>query len=459
MNQVINNRDPINGNVNTVFWRYALPEIIGFLAISSAGFVDAIFLGNYVGQIALATVNLSIPALTTFFAVSMLISVGGSVVCGKLIGRKKREQANAVFTSTIIIGVISALLLFLLSMIFFNELIIALGAKGDELEGMLSTYLGIILLFAPLYVMEIMAFYFIRLDGQPELASGAFIFGAAVNIFLDWLFIAEFGWGIEGAAYATGLAMVTNFVILFPYFFTKYSKLKFTKPMTDIRLLLKAYVNGISEFANEASIGVTVLIFNWVMITRLGTEGVAALSIIDHIWMVGLYVIVGMCDSLQPSISQNFGAGNAKRIIDFMRIAAISSLSVGIIMIIAMIFFPDMLISIFLQEDEIRTREIAAEFLIYIWPAFLFVGLNILLSTYFTSMHKAFQSTVIAFSRSFVLPAICLLILPLWIGNIGMFIALPVAEGVTFLIAAAFFIKRLPQKLIDEDKDRINSEA
>ncbi|MCZ6525646.1 MAG: MATE family efflux transporter [Gammaproteobacteria bacterium] len=451
MEKTTNKYDPITGKVSSVFWHYSIPEIVGLLAMSSAGLVDSIFLGNYVGAEALATISLSIPALTLFWAFAMLIAVGGSVVCGKYLGQKNQQQANEVFTSTMLVGLASAFLLLFIGIVFLDQIVGGLGATDQVLAELLEIYLGILMWFTPFFVLEIVVFYFVRLDGQPKLASGAFVVGSGVNVVLDWLFIVKFDWAMMGAAYATGISAVVTCSILLPYFFKRSARLKFSKPMRDWAVLLKAYINGVSEFANEASIGVTTLIFNWVMITRLGMEGVAALTIMDNIWVVGLYISIGMCDSQQPIISQNYGAQNHQRIVKFLRISAFSVLGVGALMIASMVFFPDMLISIFLEPDEVRTRQIASQFMLFLWPAFLFIGLNILLSVYFTSMQKPAQSTFIAFSRSFVFPAVGLLVLPIWFGDVGMYLALPIAEGLTFIMAVTFFMKCKPIDIIRQD--------
>ena len=443
--------DPLTGKVSSVFWRYAIPEIIGLFAISSAGFVDALFLGNFVGPEALATVNLSIPALTTFFAFALLIAVGGSVVCGKFIGQKNRVGADQVFTSTMLFGLVVTAIFMILEISYLDQIVFALGATDPILKELLNQYLGIILWFTPFFIFEVILFYFVRLDGQPELASAAFVIGSLVNMLLDYLFIAHFGWGIEGAATATGISAAVSFIILIPYFFTKYSKLSFSKPLLNFKILLRSYLNGLSEFVNEASVGITTLIFNWVIITRMGMDGVAALTIIDNVWFMGLYICIGMCDSLQPSISQNFGAQNHKRIMEFLTVASVSVLFVGFAMIGTVLFFPDFLIGLFLEKDELETRQIASVFMGYIWPAFIFVGLNILLSVYFTSMHKPFESGLIALLRSLILPAICLLTLPNWFGDVGMFVTLPIAEAITFVVAFTLFIKKQPLVIIQAD--------
>lgn len=451
MDKVNNSRDPLEGNVRSVFWRYAIPEVIGLLAIWSAGFVDGYFLGNYVGEQALATVNLAIPAVNSIFSLGLLIGVGGAVVCGKFIGEERPKKANRVFTTTMLLGAIISAVLLSLSLIFLSELVMALGATTDTLSEMLTTYLGIIIWVAPIYILELLLFYFIRLDGQPDLASGAFVVGSIANIILDWLFIGVYGWGIEGAAIATGLSALINFTILLPYFFSKYSKLKFSRPLSDWRLLFRAYLNGLSDFVNEISVGITTLIFNWVMIARLGTEGVAALFIINNIWFLGVYVSIALADSLQPTISQNYGAKNPKRIIGFLKVAFRAIAAFSFILIAAMVLFPDLIVGVFLDAEDVTTKNVAIEFMVYLWPAFIFIGINILLTVYFTSMEKPFESGTIAIARSLIFPAAGLLILPLYFGDIGMFITLPLAEGVTFLLAVYFFSRKKPIDIINAE--------
>lgn len=451
MNDLAMKYDPIKGKVSTVFWHYSIPEIAGLLAMSSASLIDSIFIGNYVGSDALATVNLAVPVLTLTWALALLIGAGGSVVCGKFIGENKHGKANEVFTTTMLLSLVASLIFMLTGLFFLDQLVAGLGATSLVMAGLLDSYLSIILWCSPFFIIQLVAFFFIRLAGRPVLASGAFVIAALLNVVLDYIFIAYLDLGLPGAAYATSMSAALVCAILLPYFFSEKIKLTFSKPMADIVLLLKAYANGLSEFANQASIGITALAFNWVMITRLGTDGVAALTVINNIWLMGLFASYGMSDGLQPIISQNFGAGNHKRIGDFLQVASIAILAIGAVMIAAMTIFPHALIGIFLESGETEISRIATEFMYYLWPAFLFVGLNVLITVYFTSMHKPLESTYIAMLRGFALPVAGIVLLPMWFGNLGMYLALPIAEGLTFMLALPFFLKGKPETLVFQD--------
>jgi putative MATE family efflux protein len=439
----------LTGSVPAVFARYAIPEIAAMLALSSAGLIDAIFLGNYAGAEALAAVNLSVPLWSLVFGLGLMIAVGGSVVCGKLLGEQQLQAANEIFTKTVVAALtVSLFFSVVLGSLLIDWLVGALGATEPRLAVPLTTYVTIMLWFAPVLMLETVLFYFVRLDGQPVLAALALVLGAVVNIALDWLLIVRYGQGIFGAALATAAAGSVAALVLLPHFFGRRSRLKFRGSLTRWSGFGRACMNGASEFANEASIGVTTFLFNWVMVTRMGVEGVAALTIIDYLLFAGLMLSYAISDSLQPVVSQNFGARLEGRIMAFLRIASSVIVLLSLMMIALILFVPEALAGAFLDEGDEETAAIAVRFLTYLWPAFLFNGLNILISGYLTSMQKPVQSAFIAFSRSFALPAGLLLLLPIWLGDTGIYLTLPLAEAFTFVLSLTFFVQNMPARLV-----------
>jgi len=284
------------------------------------------------------------------------------------------------------------------------------------------------------------------------LASATLVAFAVINIGLDYLFIVHLGWGIKGAAWATAIAEATIFFMLLSHWFSRRCSLRLMPFLECHRdgwgSVLRAAYNGFSEFANEMSIGLITLLFNWVMITRLGVEGVAAFTIISYLLYIGLEVCYGISESLQPTVSKNLGARQPDRIRQFMLAAVVSCAVIGVLVSGLFLFFPEVLVSLFLREGEDRTVEIALTFIALFWPAFLFNGMNITLASYFTALHKPLPSASIAVSRSLVLPALGLLLLPIWFGDDGVYLAIPVAEGLTFIMAIMLVRRYRPSKLV-----------
>ena len=443
--------DPITGKVVPVFFHYAIPSVIGMLAVTTAGVIDGIFIGNFVGATALAAVNISMPVFALFAAVVFMLAVGGSVMCGKFIGEGDQRAASSIFSKILYAELVVALLISGLCLMFLDEVVGLLGAN-EELHVLVSDYMRIIVLAAPLLILGLTLDYFVRVDSRPMLASAALVGFAIINISLDWLFIVRLGWGIKGAAWATAIAEGSIFFMLLSHWFNARCTLNLISLRKCHRdgwgSVLKAAYNGFSEFANEMSIGLITLLFNWVMITRLGVEGVAAFTIIGYLLFIGLEVCYGISESLQPTVSKNLGARQPQRIIQFALTAVLSSFVIGLLATGLFLFLPETLISLFLREGEDRTQEIALEFIALFWPAFLFNGMNITLASYLTALHKPLQSAVIAISRSLVLPALGLLLLPFWFDDQGVYLAIPVAEGLTFLLAVYLVMRNRPADII-----------
>jgi putative MATE family efflux protein len=439
--------DPTKGKPLSVFFRYALPTVVGMLAISSATIIDGLFVGNYIGAPALAAVNISMPLLNIAFGFSFMLAIGGSVMAGKFLGEKNEVAASAIFTRVLLVQLALGVVILLLGLTFLDGLIYVLGA-AQGVEGLVAEYLSVLLWAMPIFVAGICIEYFVRVDGRPVLAGVAFVVEAIINIFLDWLFIAEFEWGLAGAAWATSIAYAMAILVLVPHFFTAKARLGWTLAVGRWKDVLRAAFNGASDFANEASAGITALIFNWVMMSRFGVDGVAAFAIVNYILYSGVIFAFAIGDSLQPMVSHCLGARDAVRIRQFMRIGLTTVTVVGFTVVGLLLTMPEMLIDLFLEEKSHVTEAIANEFITWFWPAFLFNGIGICLAAYATAMHKPIPSAIIAVCRSLIFPGLFLLLLPMWFADSGIYMAIPAAEFVTFFIAIYIYRKNLPERLV-----------
>jgi len=371
--------DPLTGEVLPVFFHYAVPSVLGMLAATSAGIIDGFFIGNYVGADALAAVNISMPAFYLFAAVVFMLAIGGSVMCGKYIGENNMAAAQGIFSKSLYASVVISTLLVVFSLLFLDPLITALGANA-ELHPLVRNYMVIILVAAPLLIIGFTLDFFVRVDNRPVLAAVAMAFFAVANVVLDWFFIVQWGWGLKGAALATALAEAGIVLILSSHLVHPQCTLKLVSVPLRWKNgwdeVFQAGWNGFSEFTNEASIGLVTLLFNWVMITRMGVAGVAAFTIVGYLLMLGIEVSYGFSGSLSPTVSKNLGARRPDRITKFAVTAVVSSFIVGLLVSALFIFTPEFLVSIFLGEGEAETEAIALAFIAVFWPAFLFNGAN-----------------------------------------------------------------------------------
>lgn len=434
-----------------LFLKYAIPSILGLLAISSASIIDGYFIGNYIGSTGLAAINISYPITTILFGLALMFAVGSSVIVGKLMGEKNIKEASNLFSKAMIsVTLISIVTSFIL---YINlENILHLLNVQNELKDKTLSYLPILLLFLPFLMSAIVLDYFVRVDENPNLSFLALFLSSITNIVLDYIFIVKYGYGMEGAAYATGISQTFIIILLIPHFFSKKSTLKLIKPKGSWKAILTASKNGASEFINESSAGITVMIFNYIMLQSFGAQGVASYTIVGYFIMISVMVSFAIADALQPIISKNYGALYFQRIKSFLKLGFISILLIETILTLLALIFPETLINIFLENSELETKRITIEFISYAWPAFLFLGLNILITSYLTSIQKPLYSILIAILRSLILPIFFIITLPFAFGNIGIFMALAVSEFLTFIIAIIFFIKNYPLKIVDKIK-------
>jgi Na+-driven multidrug efflux pump len=194
--------DALDGGIAATFFKYLVPSLIGLIAMTSASLVDGIFIGNYVGVTALAAVNLIIPITALVFGIAMMLSIGGSVRAGKYLGENNVTAASAIFSKTLLSVAAYGLVIITLGLVLEQQLFAGLGAT-EALFPVMSEYYRVIMPFLFAQLIVIVLYFFIRLDGLPNLAAAALTIAAVVNIVLDYLFIVVYGWGLAGAAFAT----------------------------------------------------------------------------------------------------------------------------------------------------------------------------------------------------------------------------------------------------------------
>ncbi|MDG1782010.1 MAG: MATE family efflux transporter [Porticoccaceae bacterium] len=442
--------DALEGPIVPTFIRYMMPSLLGMIAMTSGSLVDGMFIGNYEGATALAAVNLIIPITTLLFGVSMMVSIGGAVRGGKYLGEKNTTAASAIFSKTLIFMLVYGVIVIALGLVFEDNIFASLGAD-ETLFPVMSEYYRIIFPFLFFQFVVIQLYFFIRLDGFPNLAAIALAVGALGNIVLDYLFIAVFDWGLAGAALATGLSEVMSLIVMLVYFVNPKRKIFFGLRQTHWGELFKAAYNGISEFINEVSGAIIAFIFNWMLIQRAGVDGVAAITLVNYLLFVGFMAYFSVSDSIQVIISQNFGAQNPQRIRAFLRTAGTMIVAISAVIIGLLIVGSESMISLFIDtERDSDTLALALEFVTYVWPVFIFAGFTMLISGYLTAIHLPLQSAVVATCRSLIMPAGLLILFYILLEDYRFVAAISVAEAISFVIALTLYLYHTPTKVMRE---------
>ena len=366
----------------------------------------------------------------------VMLSVGGTVRSAHHVGRGDLRAASAVFGRTMLLILLAGLVLALLSLLFRPLLLALLGADGDVMRPA-HQYLTTILLFSPVLPASYALSQFARVDQHPTLASLGLILSAAVNIFLDYLFIARFGWGVQGAALAMGFSCTLLLFLI--HFLSRRALLRLTLKGCGWREILRASLNGSAESINEISVGSIILLINHLMMARFGSSGVAAFTVVSYGSWFGLTLAYGLSDTLSPLVSANHAAGLRQRTHRFLHVALLSLLALGVVMFLVFSLYPQELARLFLP-DNAAVGSLACDFIADFRWSFFFSGLNMGIACYLTGLNRSLQAVGMALSRSLVFPALFLSLFALWLEDEHIFWAIPLAEALTLLLGIGLLV-------------------
>jgi len=228
------NQKMITSKISLEFVRFAVPSVFGMIAISSAIIVDGIFIGNFVGAIPLASVNIVMPFITIVWGIILMFASGAAVIAGKYLGENQSDKACDIFSKSIIIVLSAMVVLTIISFFFTEQIAVMLGANGDTME-MSMDYLRVLSLFYLGFGFAVLMNFFLRIDGKPSYAFFGLLSTMTANIFLDYVFIARLDWGLKGAALATGLAFLVGVLVVLPHFLGHYGRIKSVQRALGLR--------------------------------------------------------------------------------------------------------------------------------------------------------------------------------------------------------------------------------
>lgn len=432
-------------SIVNIFLEYSIPCIIGMFLTSFIIIVDGFFIGSKIGEHGLAAVNLTLPILYILLAITMMIGVGGVTLGTQSLGGKQYHTANCYFSfSVVAILVITAILVVLLA-VFLDEVILLLGAEGLVYQ-YVKDFLGVLLYFYLFIMMNITFSMFIRGEGKPQLSLVFGLAGNVINIVLDYVFIMKLEWGMTGAALASGIAVLLPFLFGMGYFLQKRSVFQFCKFKITWCEFQRIISNGAAEFIAQISVSLATAIFNWVLLARVGVNGVAAMTIIGYVLFVHNMMITGIAVGIHPVISYSFGAKNMNMILELLATAIKAVVLVGVVLGLAAFVGAEQIIRIF-SKDNAELLALGKLGLQCFSIGFILSGYNMIATVFFTAIGKPKVAALVSCLRGFVLIAVFLMVLPNLLGNIGIWLTTPLVEIITFVIAY-YFMRNLKAKLV-----------
>lgn len=417
--------------------RFTAPSIIMMIFTSIYGVVDGFFVSNYVGKTPFAAVNFIYPFLMILGTVGFMFGTGGSAIVAKTLGENNEEKANRLFSFFVYISVALGAVIAVLAFIFIRPIAAALHAEGELLENCVL-YGRIFILGLPMYVLQMEFQSFFVTAGKPGLGFLSTVAGGLTNMIFDALFIVVFKWGLAGAAAATVMGQCVGGIIPLAYFFRpNTSLLRLGKTNFDGAALLKATTNGSSELMFNISMSLVSMLYNVRLIKYAGEDGVSAYGVLMYVNLVFLAIFIGYSIGTAPVIGYHYGAKNPAEIGSILKksfvIIGISSL--------AMLGFSEVMAGplsrIFVGYDPALYEMTVHGFRIFSFQ-FLFAGVSIFASSFFTALSNGGVSAMISFLRTLVFQTAAILILPLIWKLDGIWISIVAAELVSFVVSLIY---------------------
>ena len=417
---------------------FALPSIGMQLVDNTYQIADGFFISNFIGEAAFEAENLIYPPLLIVQSVGLMFGTGASALIAKELGEGRAEKANRLLSMIIAILAAVGVLLSVALYLLVPTIARWVGASEAMMPGCI-TYGRVLAFFMPFQMLS-MAFHPLLITAErPGLGLATTISNAVANILLDWLFVAGFGWGMRGAAIATGLAWAISAVIPMVYFFNPKHPLHFVRPDMDIRALGKSLYNGASEMVDAISYAVVALIFNLRLLHFLGDDGVGAYAVSEYMGGLFIAVFYGISMSIVPVVGYHLGSRNVKELKHLRRTGLLMTGGLGVLMA-ALSYLLAVPVSRIFVGYNAELTELSAHALRISSIYFLLCGMTTFSSSYFTGLNQGGTSLAIALMKSFIGPLAMVFLLPALMGADGIWYSTPAAEVLAILVTLVCFM-------------------
>lgn len=453
------NRDKIDfgsGKIGPLFRKMFFPTLVGMIFMSLQTIIDGVLVGRGVGADGIAAVNIVAPIWMVVTGLGLMLSIGASVIASMHLANDNKKAARIILTQAFGVGSAIIVVLILLCLLMPKTIVYALGCS-PRLEHYALDYLLWLLPGMVFLLWQCVGMMMVRLDGSPRYAMWMQVVGAVVNLGLDWLFIFPMGMEVKGAAIATAIACICCGLMSMAYFVWFSSTLKFYRlkmSLTSLALTLRntGYMMkvGSATFLTEIAISITMIAGNYMFMSMLHEDGVAAFAIVCYLFPVIFSINNAVAQSAQPIISYNYGAGHEARVSRALKVSLLAALLCGLGVMALLVLGDHLIVGAFLQPSE-PSYDLAIHGLPWFATCSLFFAFNVAFVGYYQSITSAKRAMIYTILRGIVFAVLGFMLLPRLIGTVGLWTAIPMAELATLIIILGEFL--LGKKREDEERE------
>lgn len=420
-------------------FRFVLPSIVMMVFTSIYGVVDGLFVSNFAGKTAFASINLIMPFLIILGAIGFMLGTGGTALVSRVLGEGDKERANKYFSMITLFGILLGVILTVVGVLTMRPMAILLGATEAMVDDCVL-YGRIVVCFLTSFMLQNMFQSFLIAAERPKFGLLITLAAGVTNMVLDALFVGVFRWGIAGAAIATGISQTVGGVVPLMYFlFSKSSPLRLRWTKFEAQPLLRSCANGSSELMSNISGSLIGMLYNAQLMRFLGEDGVATYGVLMYVQFIFVAIDIGYSIGCAPIISYHYGAQNHPELRNLLTKGLKVMGILGIVMTIAAISLSGTLANIFVGYDATLCELTRHAFHLFSF-AFLLAGFNIFLSSFFTALNNGGVSAAISFLRTLVFQAASVILLPMALDVDGLWWAASAAEALAFVVSIGFLL-------------------
>ena len=439
--------------------KQAVPASIGILVMSLNILVDSIFVGNWIGSIAIAAINVVLPVSFFIGALGMAIGIGGSSIISRALGADNTEKALKTFGNQISLTLLVTLSMVALGLTYVDELIPTFGGKGAIFDPAKIYYI-IVVCGVPFLALCMMGNTVIRAEGKPKFAMIAMIIPSVGNLFMDFLFIYVFDWGMAGAAWASTISYFLCFAYVFYFFVSKNSELKLRLPhfRLSAQILKEIGSLGFVTLSRQAVVSLIYLLMNNILFDLGGEAMVAVYAIIGRMLMFALFPVFGVTQGFLPIAGYNYGANKYERVRESINTAIKYAALMATFVFIGLMLFPGEIAALFLSsKPDLSALELATNAFVmehtpsamrWVFAATPIIALQLIGAAYFQAIGKAVPALLLTLTRQgfFFIPLI--LILPNFLGELGVWISFPISDVLATIVTGYYLRKEVKHTLV-----------
>ncbi len=432
--------------VRKLFLQFLFPTVLGMASAAVFIITDGVFVGRGIGSDALAAVNLVAPLYTFATGLGLMFGIGGSVVASINLARGKTRVASINVTQAVVIPTLLMVVVSGVILLFRQPILFVLGTLPELMQSAGEYLFWFTLFLTPITLFTILMF-FVRLDGAPRFAMTCNMLAAGINILLDYLFIFPLGWGLAGAAVATGIGSLVSVGLMLWYLLRRSRtlhllRLKTSRKSMALTLRNLGYISyvGFPALLGELAISSMMIAGNYAFAYEVGKDGVAAYSIACYIFPIIFMIYNGIVQAAQPIISYNYGAGLHVRAQHTFRLSLRTAVLCGTIVLLFTWFYAHWVVGLFISSDQAAYR-LAVEGLPLFALGYIFFGINLVTIGYYQSIERGRLALALTALRGIVLMTCYMVLLPRWWGAAGIWLAVPAAELTESLLLGVLLMR------------------